>query len=191
VPLIFDGPRGRAGLSVCAQSNMTSLAARLKRLKSQFALRRLDRLVVLRDSRIPLTPGAKAARQYLEELEQQQVVVIFPSVEVLAGLDGLRELLSDAKSGDLDCQGQVIPPQMVEEWLMANLAVALRDFSDEILGKPGAAGPNNSDTRDREAVHEILPAQPMLSADDAARAQQPLVDEVATATRRVEGGEEH
>src|SRR5262249_28236537 len=43
---IFEGPQGRAGLSVCTQSNMNSLAARFKRLKSQVALRRLDRLVI-------------------------------------------------------------------------------------------------------------------------------------------------
>lgn len=155
VALIFEGPQGRAGLSVCTQSNMNSLAARFKRLKSQFALRRLGRLVVLRESRIPLSPGAKAARQYLDELEQQQAVFVFPSVEALAALDVLRELLSDAKSGDLACQGKALSPQAVEEWLKMNLSGPLRDFSEEVLGRPpSAAGPKTSDTLDIEAFNE-------------------------------------
>ncbi len=136
VSLIFEGPQGRAGLSLCTQSNMNSLAARLKRLKGQVALRRLDRLVLLRDSRIPISTGAKAARQHLEALEQQHVLSVIPTVEALAALDALRELLSDAKSGDLACRGMAVVPQTVEEWLTPHLPNSLRDFGEEILGKP-------------------------------------------------------
>ena len=100
IPLVFESADGRrSGLSVCTQSNMNSLSARLKRLKSQFAMQRLARLVIVRDDRVPLSPGARTARQHLEELEQQQVVIVHPSIETLAALDSLRELLSDAKSG--------------------------------------------------------------------------------------------
>jgi hypothetical protein len=141
VSLIFEGPQGRAGLSICTQSNMNSLAARLKRLKSQLALRRLDRLALLRDSRIPVSAGAKAVRQHLEDLESQHVLSVLPSVEALAALDALRELLSDAKSGDLACRGKAIAPEMVEEWLAAHLPGALCDFADQILGKPALARP--------------------------------------------------
>ncbi len=136
VSLIFEGPQGRAGLSICTPSNMNSLAARLKRLKSQFALRRLDRLVLLRDSRIPVSPGAKAVRQHLEDLEGQHALSILPSIEALAALDALRELLSDAKSGDLACRGKALEPDTVEEWLASHLPSTLRDFGDQILGKP-------------------------------------------------------
>ncbi|MGE5193221.1 MAG: hypothetical protein ACM3U2_12060 [Deltaproteobacteria bacterium] len=184
VSLIFEGPRGRAGLSVCTQSNMTSLAARFKRLKTQFALRRLDRLVLLRESRIPLSPGAKAARQYLEELEQQQAIVVFPTVEALAALDALRELLSDAKSGDLACQGRAISPQTVEEWLTTHVSAPLRDFGEEVLGMPNDAGPNASDTRDIEALNGLLAQQPMLSLEEAARSLRRPIEEVAAAARR-------
>jgi len=135
---IFEGPHGRTGLSICTHSNMNSLAARLKRLKNQVSQRRLDRLVLLRESRIPLSPSAKAARQYLEELEQQRAVCVFPAVEALAALDALRELLSDAKSGDLAFHGDTISPQTVEQWLAAHLEESLDNFAEEILGKPAA-----------------------------------------------------
>ena len=46
---------------------------------------------------------------------------MFPPVDALAALDAVRELLSDAKSGDLAYQGDTISPQTVEEWLAAHL----------------------------------------------------------------------
>ncbi len=146
MPLIFEGPQGRSGLSLCTQSNMRSLATQLKRLKQQMSLRRLDRLVLVRESRVPLSPTAKVARQTLEELEQQQAVIIFPAVEALAALDALRELLSDAKSGDLACQGQAVSPQSVEEWLSAHLSASvLRDFVDDVLRKSASSAINMSE----------------------------------------------
>ena len=59
------------------------------------------RLIVVRDSRVPITPKATKTRQALDELQRAEVVVRHPSPEVLAALDALRSLLSDAKSGDL------------------------------------------------------------------------------------------
>src|SRR4029077_2485392 len=118
------------------QSNMNSLAARFKRLKSQFALRRLDRLGLLRAARLPISSAAKAARQYLEELEQQHALSVLPPIEALAALDALRELLSDAKSGDLACRCKAIAPLPVEEWLTTHLPSPLHAFGDQILGKP-------------------------------------------------------
>jgi hypothetical protein len=134
VPLVFEGAGGRSGLSFCTQSNMNSRAAQLKRLKQQVSLQRLQRLVLVCDARVPLTPNARAARQYLGELEEQQAVVVFPAVEVLAALDALRELLSDAKSGDLAFHGDTVAPQTVREWLKGHLPAALFEFVDEILG---------------------------------------------------------
>src|SRR5262249_51542474 len=135
VALVFEEADRRCGLSICNHANMNSLAARLKRLKRQFATGRLARLVLVKDARVPLSPTASAARGYLGELEQQGVAVVCPSTESLAALDALRELISDAKSGDLDCQGRPVPPQAVGEWLTANISKCLREFVDEILGK--------------------------------------------------------
>ena len=141
VALVFDEAGRRAGLSVCNQANMNSLAARFKRLKQQLATGRLARLVLVKDTRVPLSPTANAAREYLGDLEQQGAVVVCPSTESLAALDALRELISDAKSGDLDCQGRPVPPQAVGEWLAANVSKCLREFVDEVLGKPTVSAP--------------------------------------------------
>ena len=94
--------------------------------------------MLLRESRTPLSPMREGVRQYLEELEQQRVVCVFPAVDALAALDALRELLSDAKSGDLAFHGDTISPQTVEQWLAAHLEESVDNFAEEILGKPVA-----------------------------------------------------
>lgn len=186
VSLVFERSGGRTGLSLCTQPNMNSLAAQLKRLKQQLALRRLDRLVVVRESRIPLSPGAKVARQTLEELEQQQTAFLFPTVEALAALDALRELLSDAKSGDLACQGVAVSPQTVEEWLAARLAEGpLADLFDGVFGAASpVVGSDTSDARIIEALNGLLVQQPMLPLEDAARALAKPADEIIAAVGR-------
>jgi hypothetical protein len=167
VSLVFEEPAGRFGISVCAQSNMTSLAARLKRLKTQFALKRLRRLIIVRDARIEVSTGAKAARQHLDDLERQHAAIVFAAPEALAALDALRELLSDAKSGDLASEGEAVSPAAVEEWLRGNLPAALRRFADEVLGRPVATGAaNGPDRPDLDAVIS-LPARIAVSVEGA------------------------
>ncbi|MBS0263611.1 MAG: AAA family ATPase [Planctomycetes bacterium] len=129
VPVIFDGPPGvRIGLSFCTQANMTSLAAQLKRLKAQVALKRLAKLLVIRDLRIPISENAKAARQYLVDLEDEHALIVHPTVETLASLDALRTLLSDARTGDLEYAGERISPEAAEDWLSQNLPAELQEF---------------------------------------------------------------
>lgn len=165
VSLIFEDASGRTGLSVCAQSNMNSLAARLKRLKAQFALQRLRRLVLVRDARMAVSEGARAARQHLDDLERQHVHFAFPTPEALAALDAVRELVSDAKSGDLACQGDAIPPRVVEEWLSAHLPARLREFVDEVLGRRSRpAGLGTAGGEDIDAVL-ALPARIAVSVE--------------------------
>jgi AAA domain len=132
VPLVFEGAEGRTGLCVCAQSNMNSLAARLKRLKTQFALQRLQRLVIVRDPRVPIPPTAKTTLKHLADLEQQRANVVAPTVETLAALDALRELLSDAKSGDLTGDNGAIAAPLVERWLLSQLPEKLRELVNEL-----------------------------------------------------------
>jgi hypothetical protein len=132
VPLVFEGELGRTGLSVCTQSNMNSLVAQLKRLKTQLALQRLQQLVIVRDPRVPIPATAKTTLKHLGDLEQQRSLVVSPPVEALAALDALRELLSDAKSGDLTCEGEVITGPAVERWLATQLPANLRGLVGEL-----------------------------------------------------------
>ncbi len=128
VHLVLDGPTGEVGISVCVQSNMRNVGEQFKRLKAQFASGRLTRLIVVQDSRVPLTKGAKVARQSLDDLETQGAIVILPTESVLASLDALRDLLSDAKSGDLADRGVGILTQTAQEWLTKHLSADLHEF---------------------------------------------------------------
>jgi hypothetical protein len=132
VPLLLVGPSGRVGVSIRTEANMKSLGTRLGRLREQLASGRMARLVVIRDIRIPVTKTAKVACQNLDALERQGAQYVFPTVEALAALDALRELLSDAKSGDLSFGGETVAPQTVEDWLKAHVPLGLRDFVSEI-----------------------------------------------------------
>lgn len=185
VELIFESPRERIGVSLCTQSNMTSLATRLKRLKGQFDKVKLPRLVVLRDSRVPLSKGAKAAAKNLEELQQKGAAIVYPSVEVLAAIDALRSLLSDAKSGDLSCGTEPVSPQTVAEWLQACLAAPLREFVEEILGEARVDSPEaKADTAVLESLMTLLAEQPMLSVTQAADELQRSVTEIVAFVQR-------
>lgn len=185
VSLVFETDSGRTGVSLCAQPNMTTLAKRLGRLKTQFATKRLQRLVVVRDGRVPITAGAKKARQLLDELEQQQAVVLHPTVEALAALDALRDLLSDAKSGDLSWHGGTIAPQSLEDWLVTHLADGLRDLVDDVLGSGDQSQRETvADTRDIEALNTLLAARPLLPLAEAVELLQRPPEVVAAIAER-------
>lgn len=168
VPLIFDTPGGRTGLSVRTESNMNSAGAKLKHLLQQWGSGRLKRLIIVRDSRRPLTKTAKAAQKSLDELQQRGVVVVFPTAEVLAALDTLRELLSDAKSGDLDCRGETILPRTLEEWLTSHVSSNLREFITQVLepAAPSQAEPV-VDAFQIEELNTLLSQSPMLPLQEA------------------------
>lgn len=186
VALVIEGARGRAGIAVSADANMKTRAAQLRRLKAQFIPERLERLILVCDPRVPLSHGAKAARQYQADLVQEQhAELLHPSVEALAALDALRELLSDAKSGDLPYCGETVPPQTVADWLAANLPEELRDFVDGVLGEtPGSGNPARSDAQAIEALNALLTGSPILHLEEAARVLECPVDEVADLARR-------
>lgn len=132
VSVLLADEEGRVGVSVCNQSNMQSLAARLKRLKSQWAENRMRRLVLIRDERVPLSKTAAKTRERMDELGQF-ATMLFPPVETLAALDGLRSMISDAKSGDLACQGEALSVEISEQWLRSHLPRELTGFLDDLL----------------------------------------------------------
>jgi hypothetical protein len=164
---------------------MTSLAGRLRRLKDQ--LPELTRLVVVRDGRVPLSSTAKRARTYLEELEREGARVVHPTAEALAALDALRALLSDAKSGDLDCHGDSVAPRTVEEWLRAHLPAGLGDLVDEIFVEASDAAAAQADARDVETLNTLLAENPVLDLAEAAEKLQRSPDELAAMIRRHPG----
>lgn len=169
IAFIVDAPAGRTGVAVSTQANMNSLGSQFKRLKQQFATKRIDRLVILRDSRVPISKGAVKTAQSLEELQQAGAIISTPTPPVLAALDVLRALLSDAKSGDLAHAGEGVAPRTVEEWLAAHLAEELRSLGELITGS--ASPPPPSPPRsllELEELVSLLNDRSLLRVDEAA-----------------------
>lgn len=186
VSLIFETNAQQAGLAICNQSNMKTAASKFRRLKEQLGTRKLQRLVIVRDNRVPLSPTAKAAKTYLDELEQDpRTVVVWPAPEVLAALDALRALLSDAKSGDLACGGEAVPLTTIEDWLQAHLPDGLRDFADSVLNstldQPGAS---NADAHDLEVLNTLLGSRPVLPLDEVVLAMRRNREELVELIKR-------
>jgi hypothetical protein len=185
VPILVEGSRGRSGVAVCADANMKTRAAQLRRLKVQFARDRLARLVLLCDPRVPLSQGARAARQYQDDLVEKRAEILHPSPEALAALDALRELLSDAKSGDLPYRGQAVSPQTLAEWLTANLPAELSDLVDDVLGESAeSAATSRSDAQAIETLSALLMQNPLFPLEEAAKNLEKPVDQVAALVRR-------
>jgi hypothetical protein len=174
VPIIYEIDSKRTGLSICTQANMNGLVNVLKRLKTVLSTQKLQRLVIVRDNRVPLGAAAKVAKKLLEELEQDpRTVTVRPMPEVLAALDALRALLSDAKSGDLSCEGESVPSQTLEEWLLTNLPDGLRDLADSVVGTTiDGLGAQQAEAQDLESLHTLLSERPMVKLDEAVEALQ-------------------
>lgn len=134
IHLQFEAAHDKVGISLCAQSNMRNVGEQFKRLKAQWSLRLLTRLVVIQDSRLPLTKGAKVARQTLDELQTDGAVVVLPTQNVLVCLDAIRDLLSDAKSGDLSFHGDTVSSETVERWLSQNVPDDVHAFLSSVMG---------------------------------------------------------
>jgi hypothetical protein len=118
---------------------MTSLAGRLRHLREHVEQGKLQKLILLRDPRTPISPGAKATQKHLDELRKHDAEYHRPSVEALAALEVLRSLLADAQSGDLSNGGRTIEVNSVRAWLVQNLSEPLRDLAN-LLVTPARIG---------------------------------------------------
>jgi hypothetical protein len=184
IPLVFQQAERRLGLSICTQGNMNSLAARLRRLKEQWARQRLQRLVVVRDPRRPLSKTATKARKYLEDLQEQLASVVHVEPGVLAQLDTLRTLLSDARSGDLAWQGETVPAETLDTWLRRQLSPEVRAFAQELLSFAEIPSTARFDTAIIEYLAALLSEQQRLRLQDAVQSLGHPVDVVVAVIQR-------
>jgi DNA polymerase III delta prime subunit len=159
--LMSDGPDPLA-IAVCNETNMTSLAGRLRRLAAAAGAP----LRIVRDARLPISRGAKRTLEYLRALEQRGDRVVSPSLEALAALEALRTLLSDARAGDLALEGEAIGERTVCDWLAAHLPRPLAELVDEIAEAPAAAP--DADEVTLRALHDVLAGRPITLLDDVA-----------------------
>ncbi|WP_437810649.1 AAA family ATPase [Sorangium sp. So ce1078] len=135
-------------VSVRNETNMTSLAARLRQLAplADGKAKAAGRVVILRDVRLGITRTAKRTQEYLADLEKRGARLVQPSIEALAALEALRSLLSDARAGDLAASGDVVGELTVRDWLAAHLDEDLRELVEDLAGR-GAAPPAPPEAR--------------------------------------------
>jgi hypothetical protein len=176
--LVFEGPHGRISISLCNQRNMTSLAGRLRRLREQMREEVLEKstfekFVMLRDARLPVGAHARKTREHREQLLGHGFHWVAAIPEMIAALDTLRGLLSDARAGDLANGGESVGLATVQQWLAANLETKfpqLCDLLDEILpeAKSREEGFSGEDFELCEDLGELLQNHYLVSVADAA-----------------------
>ncbi len=185
-----DG-EARVGVALCNQKNMTSLAGRLNRLKANRNSFNLHKLVMVRDNRLPISPGARATRERLDELTKEDGLFVRPTIEVLAVLDAVRSLLADATSGDLALDGRSLGVSSVREWLAMNLDATAKEWIDlfRLPPRPGWVEDEQPSNTAVDGVLDFLEQEPVASVDQVARALQldasQLVEVAELATDRI------
>lgn len=133
IDLLFEHSSGQIAIGLCNKRPGIGLTTKFESIKRLFGAQPNPRVILLRDSRLPIGKTAKKTVELREELIQQGAQWIEPSIEVLAALDALRSLLSDASSGDLDNHGETVGLKTVQDWLISNLAAELKDLIEQIL----------------------------------------------------------
>lgn len=123
----------RIAISFCNQANLTTLAARLKRLLSLMDTHRLQDLVLLRHPGRIFPKGKSKANAHLNALRRKGAKWIVPSEEAVAALAALRDVLADAQSGDLSHGGTAIGPETVRQWIQMTGDVAASSLLNDIL----------------------------------------------------------
>ncbi|MCA1602031.1 MAG: ATP-binding protein [Acidobacteria bacterium] len=155
-------------ISLCNHRNMTSLAGRLRRLRDATGQRlSASSLVLMRHPRLPLPKTAKRTKQYLDELTRAGARFLQPSEEAFAVLAVLREMLAEAKAGDLHCRGETLAPDAVRDWLSTHLSPELRELAEEFLGTTPSAA-SDPDLWLRQALLEFLEERLVAKLVDAA-----------------------
>ncbi|MFG0289221.1 MAG: ATP-binding protein [Rhodopirellula sp. JB044] len=174
IELVLVGPdqEARVGVALCNQPSMTSLAAQLKRLIENREAFKLHKLVLIRDGRLPISPGAAATRKRIDQLTEDEGVLVRPNREVMAVLDAVRSLIADATCGDLTLDGRAVGISTVRQWLSNHLDAVTREWVDQFCrpSRPGWHDEATADDSDIDAVLEYLADCPVVSMDVMSRA---------------------
>jgi hypothetical protein len=165
-------------ISFCNGSG-NALTRKLKRLYEEVERHGPRGLVLIRDSRRPVSSNARRAHELLTLLQQRGVPLLRPSGAAIAALDALRSLLSDAKAGDLSHDGTTIAPQTVRQWLARNLSGELQAIVDQMQSAEAVAV---DDTYD--AVLSALQQGHVLKLDEVVEQTSHGCDEILHCVQR-------
>lgn len=128
VDLVLSLPDRQVTISVCNHEGNV-LTAQLKRITQQ-PLGVQEERIVVRDMRLPIPHTSHRAWEYWQQLATDRertttgiprLRTLCPTPEVLAALEAVRSLMSDARAGELECHGLTIPAHAAEEWIRDRL----------------------------------------------------------------------
>ncbi|XZE55347.1 ATP-binding protein [Planctomycetaceae bacterium SH139] len=193
IELVLVGPDGeaRVGVALCNQPSMTGLAARLNRLLKKRPAFKLQKLVLVRDGRLPITPGAVATRKRIDELTKEDGVLLRPTREVMAVLEAVRSLIADATCGDLAFGGKTIGVSTVRQWLANNLDAVTREWIDEfrLPARPGWLEDSPSDQSGVDTLLDYLSTEPLAPlakvAQETGLSESQIAELAGSATDRL------
>jgi AAA ATPase-like protein len=174
VDLLFESAEGDVAIGLCNNRPGPGLVKKLDQLSKVAEDAPATKLILLRDSRLPIGRTATKTRELRERLLKKGARWVEPSAEALATLDALRRLLSDAKSGELENRGDTVELKTVQDWLARHLAVELKDVLNEMA--PGDVMPPPEELY--EEIAELLGRQHIVSVADAAALLGRKVEEV-------------
>jgi hypothetical protein len=128
VDLVLSLPERQVAISVCNHEG-NGLTAQLKRITQQ-PLGVHEERIIVRDMRLPIPHTSHRAWEYWQQLATDRerttagisrLRTLCPTPEMLAALEAVRSVMSDARAGELECRGRTIPPHTVEDWLRSGL----------------------------------------------------------------------
>jgi hypothetical protein len=170
VDYVFQDHSGRhCAVAICNQENLTALASRLKKIREAQARSPMSRLIVVRDARLAISPGARKCQTYLDELRRGGAQVYRPSAEAMGALEALRRLLSEAQSGDLGHNGRTVEPGPVEAWMRGRLSPALRELLAVLLGESAAEPQSATLEASVDELADYVDQKFVVSTEQAAR----------------------
>ena len=165
--LIAPQNEARVGVKVCDDSP-NRLASQVRRLSQLFPKSlNVQKLVLLKDDRSPISRNAAATQKYLKELEVNDAIYHKVAPEAIAALDALRQLLADVKSGDLAFDGQNVEVRTVMDWLRSHLPESLTDLA-EVMTLPSAGGGFDEPSL-IEKLQELLNDRPICRVEEASQ----------------------
>jgi hypothetical protein len=180
VDLLFESAEGDVAVGLCNNRPGPGLVKKLDQLRKLAEESPTTKLILLRDSRLPIGRTAAKTRELRDRLLKKGARWVEPSAEALATLDALRRLLSDAKTGELDNRGDSVELKTVQDWLARHLAVELKNVLNEVAPEDVMPPPEEL----YEEIAELLGRQHMVSAADAAALLGRKVEEVEACAQR-------
>jgi hypothetical protein len=181
VDLLFETAEGDVAIGLCNNKPGPGLVKKLDQLRKLTEDSPSTKLILLRDSRLPIGKTATKTRELRERLLNTGARWVEPSPEALATLNALRRLLSDAKSGELDNRGDTVELKTVQDWLAQHLAVELKDVFNELAPADVIPPPPEGLY---EEMAELLGRQHMVSVADVAALLGREVEEIEACAQR-------